>query len=265
MSIRYFIFFSFLFFQVTQLLEKLFSSVNKDDVKTWTTLSSSLLDALWALGWYRRTALALGWVSGQGIYNDLCILTVDEWKLDIRRLSVGGAVVAFYQWLAHLLQAAWHLDAMMTDDDDDDLHLNMKKHSSCVRYSLDVEVLAPFFPPTSEGSDLELDRIKFVANELLENRRSFPRIISVVTGWGKLSKEEGRSPVRVGVTREIAKLGVPFRESKDAGRWTANGEALLRWLLRPESAARLVLQDMASFSNLERARKPIVAALDVDK
>ena len=227
--------------QVFNILGRCFSSIKEGDVKAWTALSSSLLDALWALGWYRRAALALGWLcENSKIHDDLCTVMPLEWKLDVRRLSSGGAAVAFYQWLAHLLQVAQQVDLLGYRDLEEESSTsdgdNSDEGSVIVPVSEDeirleetavkVEVLVPFLPPREQNA--------------------FPRFVTVVSGWGKLSKEEGRSQVKSGIEKEIIKLGVPFRSSIDAGRWTANGEALLRWLLRPETPSRLVLWDMVA-------------------
>uniref|UniRef100_A0A7I4DQ64 PROP1-like PPR domain-containing protein n=1 Tax=Physcomitrium patens TaxID=3218 RepID=A0A7I4DQ64_PHYPA len=191
--------------EVFNLLGRCFNHIPQEDEKTWTALGSSLLDALWALGRYRRAALVLGWLcDNSNIHDDLCTVTRNEWKLDVRRLSSGGAIVALYQWLAHLFLIAQQFEAKESIHDG------------------------------SEGMNV------------IEETKAFPRFVTIITGWGKLSKEEGRSQVRAGIEREIIKLGVPFRTSNDAGRWTANGEALLRWLLRPETPSRLTLWDMSA-------------------
>lgn len=220
------------------ILSRCFNSIKKGDVKAWTALSSSLLDALWTLGWYRRAALALGWLcENSNIHNDLCMVMPIEWKLDVRRLSSGGAAVALYQWLAHLLHVAQHVDFLGYSDAEGESGTSGSGEGlAAVPISEDdirleelvvkVEVTVPFLPSQAQ--------------------KSFPRFVTVVSGWGKLSKEEGRSQVKSGIEKEIIKLGVPFRLSNDAGRWTAKGEALLRWLLRPETPSRLVLWDMAS-------------------
>lgn len=224
--------------EVINILGRCFSSIKKGDVKCWTALSSSLLDALWALGWYRRAALALGWLcENSNIHDDLCTVMPIEWKLDVRRLSSGGAAVALYQWFAHLLQVAQHIDLLgYSDLEEESSTSDSDEGSAAVSVSEDntrleeplvkVEVIVPFLPSRAQ--------------------KAFPRFVTVVSGWGKLSKEEGRSQVKSGIEIEIIKLGVPFRPSDDTGRWTANGEALMRWLLRPETPSRLVLWDRAT-------------------
>lgn len=222
--------------QAINILGRCFSSINQGDVKTWTALSSSLLDALWTLGWYRRAALVLGWLcDNSNIHDDLCTVVPNEWKLDVRRLSSGGATVALYQWLAYLLEIAQHLDVLGYSDLEEDLVMK-------------VEVKVPFLPSRAQFQDQDLP-----INESggVEEQKAFPRFVTVVSGWGKLSKEEGRSQVKASIEKEMLKLGVPFRTSNDAGRWTANGEALLRWLLRPETPPRLILWDTAA-RNLHR-------------
>lgn len=249
----------FLFFeQVAKLLDELFRPIDRGDVRTWTVLSSSLLDALWALGWYRRSALVLAWAIDSGLYDGLCVLSFLEWKLDVRRLSSGGAVVAFYQWLTHLLQAAQKVDLMTYDllggESSTPESSNSITESTSVGdigedtskagTRLKAEVLVPFLPLNISESNSDSSEV--FSGDRQRKESPFPRYVTVVTGWGKLSKEEGRSKVKTEVEKEIAKLGVPFRLSDDTGRWTAKGEALLRWLLRPETAGRLVLWDAAA-------------------
>ncbi|KAG0593000.1 hypothetical protein M758_1G288400 [Ceratodon purpureus] len=224
--------------EVINILGRCFSSIKKGDVKAWTALSSSLLDALWALGWYRRAALVLGWLcENSNIHDDLCTVMPVEWKLDVRRLSSGGAAVALYQWLAHLLQVAQHVDLLgynffdeessASDSEEGSAAVSVSEDGTGLKESpVKVEVTVPFLPSRTQ--------------------KAFPKFVTVVCGWGKLSKEEGKSQVQSGVEKEIIKLGVPFRLSNDTGRWTANGEALMRWLLRPETPSRLVLWDMVA-------------------
>lgn len=209
------------------ILGRCFNSIAQEDAKTWTALSSSLLDALWALGWYRRAALVLGWLcENSNIHDDLCSVVPNEWKLDVRRLSSGGATVALYQWLAHLLEVAQQLNVLGYYSGLDDYESVMK-----------VEVKVSFLPQFQDQEPKPLGP---------EEQKAFPRFVTVVSGWGKLSKEEGRSQVKASIEKEMIKLGAPFRTSNDAGRWTANGEALLRWLLRPETPSRLILWDTAA-------------------
>lgn len=215
--------------EVTDLLGRYFSSIAQGDVKTWTALSSSLLDALWALGWYRRAAIVLGWVyDNSNIHDDLCVVTPNEWKLDVRRLSSGGATVALYQWLAHLLGTARQLGDLGYSDLEEELVTK-------------VEVKVSFLPQFEDQESPLHDSV-----DAIEEEKAFPRFVTVVSGWGKLSKEEGRSQVKASIEKEMIKLGAPLRTSSDVGRWTANGEALLRWLLRPETPSRLILWDTAA-------------------
>jgi pentatricopeptide repeat protein len=236
--------------EVSELMGDIFRTIKKEDVKTWTVLSSSLMDALWALGWYRRAALVLAWVYQRNLYDGLTVLAQSEWKLDVRRLSTGGALVTFYQWLAHLLQVVHQVDLIVYSHHAGRLPQNSDLDSESTqidRTEIDslfqVEVLVPLFPLNLH--ELENRGVVSLTKDSEDKQKLlFPSLVTVVTGWGKLSKEEGSSQVRDGVEREIMKLGVPLRASYDAGRWTAKSEALIRWLLRPETAARLVLWDI---------------------
>lgn len=230
--------FSTMYLQIIDILGKCFSSIKKGDVKAWTAFSSSLLDALWVLGWYRRAALVLGWLcENSNIHDDLCTVLLVEWKLDVRRLSSGGAAVALYQWLACLLQVAQQINLLEHSDFEEESSKSDSDEGSAA-----VSVLED--NTSLEGLPVKVEiTVPFLS---LRIQKSFPKFVTVVSGWGKLSKEEGRSQVKSGIEKEITKLGVPFRLSNDAGRWTANGEALMRWLLRPESPSRLVLWDTVS-------------------
>jgi len=236
--------------EVSELMGDIFRTIKKEDVKTWTVLSSSLMDALWALGWYRRAALVLAWVYQRNLFDGLTVLAQSEWKLDVRRLSTGGALVTFYQWLAHLLQVVHQVDLIVYSHHAGRLPQNSDLNSESTqidRTEIDslfqVEVLVPLFPLNLH--ELENRGVVSLTKDSEDKQKLlFPSLVTVVTGWGKLSKEEGSSQVRDGVEREIMKLGVPLRASYDAGRWTAKSEALIRWLLRPETAARLVLWDI---------------------
>lgn len=56
----------------------------------------------------------------------------------------------------------------------------------------------------------ELFFYKFGGVDVVEEQKVFLRFVIVVSGWGKLSKEEGRLQVKVSIEKEMIKFGVFF-------------------------------------------------------
>ncbi|KAL2613475.1 hypothetical protein R1flu_025167 [Riccia fluitans] len=238
-------------------IQKLYLLLDKEDIRTWTVFTCALVDALWALGWYRRATLLVAWVMERGLFEDICIIQPREWKLDLRRLSKGAALVALYQWLGHLLVVARHLET---------LHGREIREDGTVQRGLEVENRGDGEISVEEGGLVDLENTMQVEilipllprlEDMLPGKKSRasgkselsllrPPLISVVTGWGKLSKEEGTSIVRNAVQKEMIKLSAPFRRSTDSGKWMARGESLMRWLISPRTAPGLVLSDIVA-------------------
>ncbi|KAG6550504.1 hypothetical protein Mapa_007978 [Marchantia paleacea] len=241
--------------EVEKNIHKLYVLLDKEDMKTWTVFSCAMVDALWALGWYRRATLVVAWVMEKGLFDEICVIQPREWKLDLRRLSSGAALVALYQWLGQLALVARHLELakirkMLKDetvemsssevennqDDSSDERTRIVTPETTVQ----VEVLLPLLPRLEDILPDKRTRPIVRSHFGLQ----CPPLVTVVTGWGKLSREEGSSIVRTLVQKEIVKLRAPFKPSADSGKWMSRGESLMRWLLNPSTAARLVLSDM---------------------
>ncbi|BBN17525.1 protein MpPPR_10 [Marchantia polymorpha subsp. ruderalis] len=237
--------------EVQKNIHKLYVLLDKEDIKTWTVFSCAMVDALWALGWYRRATLVVAWVMEKGLFDEICVIQPREWKLDLRRLSSGAALVALYQWFGHLALVARHLESVklrkMLKDETVEMSSEVENDSLDQRTrmvtpetSVLVEVLLPLLP--------RLEDILPDKGTRPVGRSHFglqcPPLVTVVTGWGKLSREEGSSIVRTLVQREFVKLRAPFKPSADSGKWMCRGESLMRWLLNPSTGARLVLSDV---------------------
>ncbi|KAL3682287.1 hypothetical protein R1sor_000309 [Riccia sorocarpa] len=243
--------------EVNRNIQKLYLLLDKEDMRTWTVFTCALVDALWALGWYRRATLLVAWVMERGLFDDICVIQPREWKLDLRRLSKGAALVAFYQWLGQLLVVARHLEALQSREDVEEVtgekgrgeenradgELSFEEGGFVdSENAMQVEILVPLLP----GLEDVLPGKKSPASGKSELSLLCPPLISVVTGWGKLSKEEGTSIVRNAMQKEMIKLRAPFRRSADSGKWMARGESLMRWLINPTTAPRLVLLDVVA-------------------
>ncbi|CAM6121452.1 unnamed protein product [Calypogeia fissa] len=255
--------------EVLSNISRLFSFLDKEDLKTWTVFTGALVDALWALGWYRRAALVVAWVMRKGLFEDICVTGPREWKLDLRRLSSGTALLALYQWFGHLVIIARHFETLkitnlrpelnppLTSNKEDPVGEVSNKLSGDVERSMpvQVELLLPLFPALSEP----------MASEFLQEPAGyefgteFPPLITIVTGWGKLSKQEGSSIIKSVVQKEILKLRAPFKSSLDSGRWITTGSLLIPWLMSPTTATRLALSDLAA----ERHVVPLVLSTSV--
>ncbi|KAJ7564883.1 hypothetical protein O6H91_02G038200 [Diphasiastrum complanatum] len=260
-------------FEVKQLAEDIFLLIDERDTKTWAVFTSGLVDALWAFGWYRRAALVTGWTLEKNDYVELIAVGPLEWKLDVRRFSRGGSLVVFYQWLVFMFQVAVQLETWKSTDisqgleagENKDLHdeifdgtpdrghLSNQSVSTNIANNLgeksgafssshmvrESEILIPFL----SVSPAAMSALRRSSSDRLSN---FPRFLTVVTGWGKFSTREGKSQVKDSIQNEIVKLGAPFRPSADFGRWIADGDVLVHWLLKPEVAECLALHDEAA-------------------
>lgn len=222
--------------------------MDKEDLRTWSVFTSALVDALWALGWYRRAAHVVAWVMMQrGLFEDLCVIQPREWKLDLRRLSSGTALVALYQWLGHLVLIARHFEKNSIRSSNS----GEGSGQASGQLSGDLtgrvpEVLLPLLPSIPEPLGSSGQGLQEDPAEDDEMGDEFPPLITIVTGWGKLSKQEGSSIVKTVVQKEIMKLRVPCRPSLDSGRWMSTGGLMVPWLMSPATAARLALSDLAA-------------------
>ena len=201
-----------------------------------------------------------------GVFEDACVIHSHEWKLDLRRLSSGAALVALYQWLGHLVHIARILEELKSSklapgtestptagEGDAVAESNAQSPELSKETMLsDVEVLLPLQPALSGFLSLK----RFQGSADYEHGDVFPPLITIVTGWGKMSKQEGSSLVKALVQHEILKLRAPFKPSLDSGRWMITGRLLIPWLMNPATARRLALSDLAAAG--KGAQRPVI-------
>eukprot|EP00897_Mesotaenium_endlicherianum_P000809 jgi/Mesen1/10729/ME000090S10191 len=244
--------------QVRELTAALVESIDPADSHTPTVLTSALIDALYALGLQRRAALVLAAAMSAGLHVPPSTSSSNKrgdlrcvWKLDVRRLSRGGAVLALHQWLsclALLAQAGHRYDArgnaqdveillplvaassvprpVLRDSSWQDSHAtgafrfdggqrSVSKDRHHHHHHLPAGRTGQRARPekgTTSQSHVKQYRRRDEESLLLEAEvEAFPSSVEVVTGWGKNSKREGECPVRDAVGRQVAHLGAPLR------------------------------------------------------
>lgn len=239
-------------------------------------IACALMDALVACGRHRRAALLLSaCLQANLCFSDaqspdtptsgdlsssyeVARCTDTAWWLDVRHLSLGGAVVALRQWLAKLMclmeeeQGKFTRQATSTEE----TQVPSSEHTAAqpsVAISSDdkaqclPEVLVQLMPsnPFIRGAHSGLSLAQSV-ERIWHPRRD--RQLLLVTGWGQAGKCRGESKVRQAVAAELKRLQLPFRpvmQGQQSGRWEL-GEAELRhwWEERGAEAVRLlVLRD----------------------
>lgn len=72
----------------------------KEKAESW---SNVLLDALWSLGLRKRAGKVVELVRGLGLYSNALLVAPEEWALDVRGLSVGGAEAMLLMWLGEVV------------------------------------------------------------------------------------------------------------------------------------------------------------------
>lgn len=79
---------------------------------------------------------------------------------------------------------------------------------------------------------------------ILFEGRQLPRLLSILTGWGKHSKIAGNSTLKRVVEALLVAMGAPFHVAKyNEGRFTSTGPLLGAWLRELGTFKFLVLQD----------------------
>lgn len=87
---------------------------------------------------------------------------------------------------------------------------------------------------------LNIRSIVFEGHEL-------PKLLSILTGWGKHSKVVGEGALKRAVEALLTSIGSPFRLAKsNIGRFTSPGAAVTAWLRESGTLKVLVLQDERS-------------------
>ncbi|GAV83059.1 PPR domain-containing protein/PPR_2 domain-containing protein [Cephalotus follicularis] len=80
-----------------------------------------------------------------------------------------------------------------------------------------------------------------------------PKLLSILTGWGKHSKIVGDGALRRAIEALLAGMGAPFRAAKfNIGRFISTGSVVASWLRESGTLKVLVLHD--DISSLERGR-----------
>ncbi|KAF3436559.1 hypothetical protein FNV43_RR23651 [Rhamnella rubrinervis] len=86
--------------------------------------------------------------------------------------------------------------------------------------------------------------------------QELPKLLSILTGWGKHSKVVGDSTLRRAVGALLASMGAPFEVAKcNLGRFTSTGSVVAAWLKDSRTLKVLVLHDDRSFPDTEKLGK----------
>ncbi|XP_051141839.1 pentatricopeptide repeat-containing protein GUN1, chloroplastic [Andrographis paniculata] len=87
---------------------------------------------------------------------------------------------------------------------------------------------------------LNIRSIVFEGHEL-------PKLLSILTGWGKHSKVVGDGALKRAVEAQLMSMGAPFRVAKcNIGRFTSTGAVVAAWLKESGTLKVLVLEDERS-------------------
>ncbi|KAJ6334371.1 hypothetical protein OIU78_011294 [Salix suchowensis] len=71
-----------------------------------------------------------------------------------------------------------------------------------------------------------------------------PKLLSILTGWGKHSKVVGDSTLRRAIEALLTGMGAPFRLAKcNLGRFISTGSVVAAWLRESGTLKVLVLHD----------------------
>eukprot|EP00249_Psilotum_nudum_P020484 c27725_g1_i2 orf=572-3229(+) len=72
-----------------------------------------------------------------------------------------------------------------------------------------------------------------------------PKLLSILTGWGKHSKVAGESIVKRAVEARLLEIGAPFQVAKyNEGRFVSTGSIVEGWLEEADTAELLILHDV---------------------
>lgn len=137
--------------------------------------SGAMVDALWELGWQRRAALVLGDSFSHGLHGQTLVFDPLEWKLDVRRLSKGGALVALHQWLARLLRITLR-EEIRTNNAETGAAVDDYESSRYAQIAFDlasIEVFLPLIPGQMPNpSNSKFDGRVRAANKLQRTTKS---------------------------------------------------------------------------------------------
>lgn len=76
------------------------AKLGRDKAESWANV---LLDAMWSLGLRKRAGRLVELARGFGLYGSALVVTSEEWALDVRGLSVGGAEAMLLMWLGEVV------------------------------------------------------------------------------------------------------------------------------------------------------------------
>eukprot|EP00252_Welwitschia_mirabilis_P010918 TRINITY_DN2458_c0_g1_i1.p1 TRINITY_DN2458_c0_g1~~TRINITY_DN2458_c0_g1_i1.p1 ORF type:complete len:853 (+),score=132.61 TRINITY_DN2458_c0_g1_i1:553-3111(+) len=79
---------------------------------------------------------------------------------------------------------------------------------------------------------------------ILFEGRELPRLLSILTGWGKHSKVAGDSTLRRCIETLLSRIGAPFHLARfNEGRFTSTGPVVAAWLRESGTLELLILHD----------------------
>ncbi|XP_024378639.1 uncharacterized protein [Physcomitrium patens] len=92
---------------------------------------------------------------------------------------------------------------------------------------------------------------------LVWDGHALPRVLSILTGWGKHSKVAGVSTVKRAVELRLQEIKAPFQVGRyNEGRLVCAGHIVREWLGDPRTSKLLMLQDAIVKPNLQWNRLP---------
>ena len=209
-------------------------------------------------------------VSALPAGHEVVLCDGDTWRLDVRRLSTGGAVVVLRQWLAKLVHVitatavadveegggtsgGWRSSGRLCHCEGEpcSLESSSAEISTLSPHSLNPNSCSALPEVILQLMPVQVGRRQSVAGEeeilshTLLRQSPSGRQLLVVTGWGRKARwgqGQGESKVKLAVAAELQRLGLPFRQVKQgrvSGRWEL-GEAELRLWLQSSGRERVV-------------------------
>ncbi|KAM6541432.1 hypothetical protein CsatB_005879 [Cannabis sativa] len=84
--------------------------------------------------------------------------------------------------------------------------------------------------------------------------QELPKLLSILTGWGKHSKVVGDSTLRRAIESLLISMGAPFQVAKcNIGRFTSSGPVVAAWLKESGTLKVLVLHDDRTYSQTAKS------------
>ncbi|CAI5500786.1 unnamed protein product [Closterium sp. Naga37s-1] len=187
--------------------KQLFAAVAALDSSTSIAFFNALNDLLWRFNQRVQAVRVTRGARRVGVYEGAVWSKAEaqEWVLDLHLMSVGAAMAMLHLWLLDLQQ------------------LVLSSHpGSTSAATTSANNAASSSSSSGAGAGAGGGN----------SSNPLPRLLNVLTGWGRHSKVVGTSVIKAQVEACLSALASPFRSSaSNGGRLSASGPAVTRWLI----------------------------------